>query len=278
MAKHITIPSCMAFHGVSGLRQKYIDAVNIAYTNGTLETLGGDLFAASDECDSHVDYEITAEEQFGFPVQVLCCVDVLCMNLEIHDKQVFLIRFLNAVPIGADLNLVWPQLALWMLQNKLYGLIHKKGLDVDQYTLEKLYSMYHDWVSHGYIAPKSEWQELSDQLTAQSPSQANELLEGLIKATGWVDPDDSETHLLLPNWGIYTAFSAAADIHEETIAQQVDSGDVVSIGNDTAQTLSHVQRYQLLDLIKAAPVCSAEQIIAYQQHRKVDIRRAVNAA
>ena len=278
MAENTNFPSCMSFHGVPGLRDKCVDAVNIAYQKGMLDTVG-DLFAASDECDSHVDYEITAEEQFGFPTQLLRCVDVLCMNLEIRDTQRFLLYFFKAVPIGADLRLVWPKLALWMLQDRLYGIIHKDALEVDEHTLDQLYKMYHGWAEYGYIPPAEEWQQLSDHLAIQSPVEANELLGGLIKATGWVKPDDSDTGIDPVQWGVYEAFSAFAGIHAETIERQVDrNSSVASIGLDTGQTISQVQRFQLISLVQAEPVCSAQKIKAYQKHRKLDIKRAVNAA
>jgi hypothetical protein len=62
------------------------------------------------------------ETEFGIPRQLALLEDGIFECLDIQSAVAWPERFLEAIPVGADLSLVWPRFAVWMLVDPQHGI------------------------------------------------------------------------------------------------------------------------------------------------------------
>src|ERR1700730_14931270 len=68
--------------------------------------------------DDHTEYEI----ELGIPVQIAHLEDCIFEALPNGEAKAWPARFLEAIPVGADLSGVWPEFAAWMMDDPTFGI------------------------------------------------------------------------------------------------------------------------------------------------------------
>ena len=85
------------------------------YWNGAKGCAVGCLL--QDPTGAHLRYET----EFGIPAQLAYLEDRIFERLPFSEAKKWPERFLAAIPVGADLSLVWPRFALWLLCDPDHG-------------------------------------------------------------------------------------------------------------------------------------------------------------
>lgn len=122
------------FHGDQKIKDKYLDRVKahqkadriqkgIYWQNGK-----GCAVGCTIEGNDHDRYET----ELGIPKEVAYLEDVIFEELPNKEAMKFPLRFLQAVPVGADLSLVTAQFVVWQFEDKKYGLKNIKEVKDDK--------------------------------------------------------------------------------------------------------------------------------------------------
>jgi hypothetical protein len=64
------------------------------------------------------------EPEFGIPVQLAWLEDGIFEDLGAEQAKEWPLRFMDAIPVGADLTNVWPRFAVWLMVDEKWGLEH----------------------------------------------------------------------------------------------------------------------------------------------------------
>src|SRR3990167_160830 len=84
------------------------------------------------EGSDHTKYET----ELGIPASVAYLEDVIFEELPKEDAMKFPLRFLEAVPVGADLSKVTAKLMIWQWEDEQYGLKNIKEVSEDKEVVE----------------------------------------------------------------------------------------------------------------------------------------------
>jgi hypothetical protein len=122
----------IAFHGEQGIKDQYLARVLLHRKADELcqgvgwESNGktrGCAVGCTLEAYDHSRYPI----ELGIPVELAYLEDQLFELQTPEDAQLWPERFLNAIPVGADLSKVFGQWAIWMLTDPEHGVIKYAG-------------------------------------------------------------------------------------------------------------------------------------------------------
>jgi hypothetical protein len=69
------------------------------------------------------------ETEFGIPVQLAWLEDGIFEDLDVQVAKEWPLRFMGAIPVGADLTAVWPRFAIWLMTDPEWGLEHLAEAD-----------------------------------------------------------------------------------------------------------------------------------------------------
>ena len=118
-----------AFHNDPAIKAKYLERVaahrhldQLVQGTGWESDRGCAVGCTLDAYD-HARYPI----ELGIPIQLAYLEDQLFELQPFVDAQAWPSRFLTAIPVGADLTGVWPQWAVWMLEDSAHGVIRYAG-------------------------------------------------------------------------------------------------------------------------------------------------------
>jgi len=113
----------LAFHGSESLKERYLDRVERHkqadsimqgygyWTDGKGCAVGCTIHSAE-----HRDYET----KLGVPAQIAHLEDQLFEEMSKQDAREWPGRFLEAIPVGADLSKVWARFAIWMIRDSYF--------------------------------------------------------------------------------------------------------------------------------------------------------------
>lgn len=96
----------------------------------TLSDFGG-------EPANHKDYETL----FGIPEIIASLEDHIFENLPKKEAMKFPVDFIKAIPEGANLDKVWPQLAIWILKDENYG-VYQYANEKTKLIIDKIADFY----------------------------------------------------------------------------------------------------------------------------------------
>ena len=156
----------IAFHGDSKIKEKYIKRVKAhakadAIVKGIYWEDGkGCAVGCTIEGSNHSKYE----KELGIPEILAHLEDGLFEEMANEDAKKFPLKFLQAIPVGTDLSMVFTKFVIWEWEDKKHGLKNVKEIKEDKELYDcceavcKLYKRH----LRGENIKVSEWQTLED--------------------------------------------------------------------------------------------------------------------
>lgn len=103
------------------------------------------------------------ESQLGIPRIIARLEDRIFEGMENGQSQEWPERFLAAIPVGADLSLVWPRFVMWLLVDEQGGVIrHARTDDKVRASIRTVAALYQRLIDGTNIPSRDEWQDASD--------------------------------------------------------------------------------------------------------------------
>ena len=148
----------LAFHGKPEIKQFYMDRVRkhreadeLIQGTGWHRGKGCAVGCTLEEYD-HNKYPV----RLGVPVELARLQDSLFERLPKEDALAFPEQFLGAIPVGADLSMVWPRFALWALEDQEHGVLSFQG---QRDAIQAIAALYREWIETGTCPPLQQWSE-----------------------------------------------------------------------------------------------------------------------
>jgi len=114
----------IAFHGKESVKAEYLARVR-AHAAAD-EIIHGKYWqegkGCAVGCTIHGSDHFNYETELGIPAAIAFLEDSVFESLPNGDAKNFPARFLEAIPVGADLSMVVPQFLYWMLSDEAWGL------------------------------------------------------------------------------------------------------------------------------------------------------------
>lgn len=108
------------------------------------------------------------ETELGVPQVLARLEDRIFEGMQSGDSKTFPRRFLSAIPVGADLSLVWPRFAVWLLVDEKHGVARHTKKDGPQWVaIHRVASLYRE-VIKGREVKRAEWAEARRNATANA--------------------------------------------------------------------------------------------------------------
>ena len=134
-----------AFHNDSAIKKKYLDRVTaheradeIVQGCGYWESGKGCAVGCTLHGDNHAAYET----ELGIPLIIARLEDGIFEQLPNDLAKTWPRRFLECIQPGADLSMVWPKFAVWMLTDEEYGVIKFAKSDAQRESIQTISDMY----------------------------------------------------------------------------------------------------------------------------------------
>jgi hypothetical protein len=119
---------------------------------------------------SHGDHT-AYEAELGIPRIVARLEDKIFEELQKEDAIKWPLQFMRAVPVGADLEMVWPKFAIWLLGDPKDGVIQYAKTDEQRKVVQDVVDLYAKKVS-GVDVSIDEWQVVRDAAYAAAYATA----------------------------------------------------------------------------------------------------------
>jgi len=144
----------IAYHGKAEIKELYLARVRAHAAADELvkgvywEKGKGCAVGCTVHSDSHRDYET----MLGIPIELARLEDVHFERLENGDSKKWPELFLSSIRVGADLSMVWPKYAFWMLD----GLPKQKDERVIK-SIDSVRDLYAEWIDTGTKPNEDRW-------------------------------------------------------------------------------------------------------------------------
>lgn len=153
-----------AFHGSDELKKRYLARVRSAEqmdnivkgTYGAISNTGWRGCAVG--VIMHGTDHAALAAALGIPQQVIDLLPDIHDNLPDAEAQTFPARFIEAIPVGADCTLVWPQFAVWLLTDPADGVLRIATRPQTQTVIARVAAMYTRRIA-GDESSATEWQD-----------------------------------------------------------------------------------------------------------------------
>src|SRR5690606_4245016 len=83
--------------------------------------------------------------EIGVPETLIQLREAIFENLPPAKAKLFRLAFFEAIPVGADLSMVWPRFALWLLADPHRGVLRHCNDDTRP-SVEAVADLYRRWV------------------------------------------------------------------------------------------------------------------------------------
>jgi len=107
------------------------------------------------ENKSHADLSA----RLGIPLELAYLEDRTFEGLSVELAREWPARFAEAIPVGRDLTMVWPRLALWMLSDPESGVLRLARTERTRAGIAGVVDLYQRWVETGEKPAVEEWQK-----------------------------------------------------------------------------------------------------------------------
>jgi len=111
-------------------------------------------------------YHQAYEKELGIPTVLGELQDVIHEGLSDEDFPTWPERFMEAVPTEADLSLVFPRFALWLLSDEVYGVLHKVETDEEREVISSAIGLCSRTITNGAVLSASVWEAVADKTGA----------------------------------------------------------------------------------------------------------------
>jgi len=127
----MTNTKLLAFHGDPAIKAKYVARLQMHHAQ---DQIVQGFYAEGDPekaefrgcaigCVLHSDNHSAYPDEIGYPTVLAHLEDSIFEGLPASEAPQFAVDFLAVVEPGADLSLVWPRFALWMLSDPKHGVL-----------------------------------------------------------------------------------------------------------------------------------------------------------
>ena len=96
-------------------------------------------------CTVHSANHAAYETELGIPLILARLEDGIFEGLPAPNDLVWPERFLAAIHVGADLHMIWPQFALRLLSDRLYGVVRHAQEPKQRQAVESVVTYYRQW-------------------------------------------------------------------------------------------------------------------------------------
>ena len=117
-------------------------------------------------CTIHGRNHAAYEAELGIPEVLAWLEDGIFEGLENGRAKAWPEEFLEAVQVGADLSMVWPRFAHWLLVDPEHGVIRHTKTDRTRKAIEDVAALYQRWIS----GEKPKWRFTNTEPTLVSAS------------------------------------------------------------------------------------------------------------
>ena len=181
----------IAFHGKVSLKKKYVARVKAHYKADEIvkgfywEHGKGCAVGCTMEQSSNVHEEM--EKVLGIPAELAFLEDTLFENLPNGTAKEFPLKFLQAIPVGADLSLICAKFMVWQFEDKKYGLKNieeiKEGKELYGFC-EEVVALYKR-VIKGDNPSEEEFYTLYKKIDARARARAWARARARARARAW---------------------------------------------------------------------------------------------
>jgi hypothetical protein len=146
----------LAYHNDPAVKAKYLRRVRAhAKADRIIQGTGWDngrgcAIGCTLEAYDHARYPI----ELGIPVGLARLEDQIFERLPESEAMKWPAAFLSAIPVGADLTLVWPRFALWLLRG---GPERSLELPAVKSAVDGVAALFERWVNTGDKPPVADW-------------------------------------------------------------------------------------------------------------------------
>ena len=148
-----------AFHNDSALKEQISAQLQAHYDADEIvkdvywENGKGGAVGCTIHSTNHKDYKT----ELGIPAYLAWIEDDIFGGLPYHLAKEWPLRFIRAIPVGADLSKVWPKLAVFLLTDQEHGVLQYAQTDKQKQIIQKVADLY----SSEREVPKKEWLKAS---------------------------------------------------------------------------------------------------------------------
>ncbi len=133
-----------AFHGDPKIKKHYLDRVKMHAKAD--EIVHGQYWqdgkGCAVGCTIHSSNHAAYEKEMGIPRTLARLEDGIFESLANGDSKKWPVQFLSAIKPGADLGMVWPQFAVWLLTDKEWGAIKYARTDSQRKAIQDVADAY----------------------------------------------------------------------------------------------------------------------------------------
>jgi hypothetical protein len=124
----------IAYHGNPAIKSKYVRRIEAhrkadELIQGCTWESNGHQRGCAVGCCFHAYDHSRGPIEIGVPEVLIRLQDAIFEGLSQSEAVLWPTAFLKAIKPGADLSLVWPRLAVWLLVNPTHGVIRFSGSD-----------------------------------------------------------------------------------------------------------------------------------------------------
>lgn len=148
-----------AFHGKEEIKAQYVARLAAhAAADEIVHGIGWEHGkGCAVGCTLHQYNHAAYETELGIPRVLAHLEDRIFEGLGNGSAKAFPGRFLSAIPVGADLSLVWPRFAVWLLIDEEHGVVrHTKKGSAQYVAIHRVAELYQRAID-GYDVAKSEF-------------------------------------------------------------------------------------------------------------------------
>src|SRR5271165_1429994 len=141
----------IAYHGKQEVKELYLSRVRAHRAADQLRQ-GFGYWDKDDEgefrgcavgCTLHSNDHSAYETELGIPRILARLEDGIFEDLPMDRAQSWPEEFLSVIPVGADLSLVWPKFAIWMLSDEVWGVRKYAHSDGSRAAIDFVVALYH---------------------------------------------------------------------------------------------------------------------------------------
>jgi len=163
----------IAFHGDSNLKARYVDRLKAhevadEIIHGTYWENGKGCAVG---CTIHSSNHGAYETELGIPMILARLEDRIFEGMSNGNSKEFPMRFLNAIPVGADLSSVWYQFAHWLLVDEKDGVLRFAKTDRTKKAIQDVADLYAR-AGRGEKVATKEWQSARQYAAAATAAAA----------------------------------------------------------------------------------------------------------
>ena len=96
-------------------------------------------------------------EALGWPIWLVRLAESIFEGLPNKDAKEFPQQLAQAIPCGANVDMVWPKLALWLLGDTEKGVIRFAKTDQAKKSVNDVTALYREWVDSGVSPAIEKW-------------------------------------------------------------------------------------------------------------------------